>query len=151
MGFGELIGFGIGLNVAAGLGATGFAWVDDWIGSKRTIALSLLGLIVFGGSIILVHDKGWFQALGLALGIFVGPAQSASRSLLVRLSPPERIGQYFGLYALTGRAVTFVGPALFGAVTAATHSQRAGLAVILLLLILGLGLLTRVREPPPPV
>jgi UMF1 family MFS transporter len=147
MGLSELIMFGIGLNVMAGLGAASFAWLDDWMGSKRTIMLSLLGLIGFGISIILVHDKSWFFGLALALGIFVGPAQSASRSLVVRLAPRERIGQYFGVYALTGRVVTFVGPALFGWVTAATHSQRAGLGVIVLLLVLGLVLLLRVKEP----
>ena len=147
MGFSELIIFGIGLNVTAGLGATGFAWLDGAIGSKRTVALSLLGLIGFGASIVAVHDKDWFLGLALALGIFVGPAQSASRSLLVRLAPPDQIGQMFGLYALTGRAVSFVGPALFGWVTATTHSQRAGLGVILLLLVVGLALLTRVAEP----
>jgi UMF1 family MFS transporter len=147
MGFSEIIVFAIGLNVTAGLGAMGFAWLDDWIGSKPTIALSLLGLLGFGAGIVLVHDKAWFFGAALALGIFIGPAQSASRSLLVRLAPPARIGQYFGLYALTGRAVSFVGPALFGWVTATTHSQRAGLGVILALLALGLALLLRVQEP----
>jgi UMF1 family MFS transporter len=147
MGLSELIMFGIGLNVMAGIGAASFAWLDDWMGSKRTVILSLLGLIGFGVSIILVHDKSWFFGLALALGIFVGPAQSASRSLVVHLAPRERIGQYFGVYALTGRVVTFVGPTLFGWVTATTHSQRAGLGVIILLLLLGLALLLRVKEP----
>jgi len=147
MGFADLILFGIGLNVTAGVGATGFAWLDDWIGSKRTILLSLAGLIGFGAAIIAVRDKNLFFGLALALGLFVGPAQSASRSLVVRLSPPARIGQYFGLYALSGRAVTFVGPALFGWATAATHSQRTGLGVILALLVLGFLLLLRVEEP----
>ncbi|HLG88367.1 MAG TPA: MFS transporter [Alphaproteobacteria bacterium] len=147
MGFTEIILFAIGINVTAGLGAMGFAWLDDWLGSKSTIALSLAGLLVFGALIILVHDKGWFFDAALALGIFIGPAQSASRSLLVRLAPPAGVGQYFGLYALTGRAVSFVGPALFGWVTATTHSQRAGLSVIMALLALGFVLLIRVEEP----
>jgi len=73
--------------------------------------------------------------------------QAASRSLAVRLAPEGEVGKVFGLYALTGRAVTFIGPTMFGVVTQATHSQRFGLASILLLLILGLGLLTKVREP----
>jgi UMF1 family MFS transporter len=147
MDFNQLIMFGMGLNVTAGLGAATFAWLDDAIGSKRTIVLSVVGLIVFGAGIVLVHDKVWFIGLALALGIFVGPTQAASRSLAVRLAPEGEVGKVFGLYALTGRAVTFIGPTMFGVVTQATHSQRAGLGSILILLILGLGLLTKVREP----
>jgi UMF1 family MFS transporter len=143
----QLIMFGMSLNVTAGLGAATFAWLDDAIGSKRTIMLAVLGLIVFGAGIVLVHNIIWFIGLALALGVFVGPAQAASRSLAVRLAPEGEVGKVFGLYALTGRAVTFVGPTLFGWVTETTHSQRAGLASILLLLMLGLALLTRVREP----
>jgi UMF1 family MFS transporter len=143
----QLIMFGMSLNVTAGLGAATFAWLDDAIGSKRTIMLSVLGLIVFGAGIVLVHNVLWFIGLALVLGIFVGPAQAASRSLAVRLAPEGEVGKVFGLYALTGRAVTFVGPTMFGWVTATTHSQRAGLASILLLLMLGLALLTKVREP----
>jgi UMF1 family MFS transporter len=147
MGFSELIAFGMGLNVTAGIGAFAFAWLDDAIGSKRTIILSLLGLAAFGIAIVLIRDKAWFMGTALALGIFIGPAQSASRSLIVRLSPPDQIGRLLGLYALVGRAVTFVGPALFGWVTATTHSQRAGVSAILALLVLGLVVLTRVNAP----
>jgi UMF1 family MFS transporter len=143
----QLTMFGISLNVTAGLGAATFAWLDDWIGSKRTIMLSVVGLIVFGAGIVLVHNIVWFVGLALALGIFVGPTQAASRSLAVRLAPEGQVGKVFGLYALTGRAVTFVGPTLFGWVTETTHSQRYGLASILVLLVTGLTVLTRVREP----
>ena len=147
MDFTELVTFGIGLQVTAGLGAAGFAWLDDAVGSKRTIVLSLVGLIGFGAAIIAIRDKTLFFYLSLALGIFIGPAQSASRSMVVRLSPDRQIGQFFGLYALTGRAATFIGPALFGWVTTMAHSQRAGLTVVLMLLIIGLVLLLAVREP----
>lgn len=147
MGFTELIAFGMGLNVTAGIGAFGFAWLDDAIGSKRTIILSLIGLIAFGVAIVLIHDKTWFMGTALALGIFIGPAQSASRSLIVRLAPSDQIGRLLGLYALVGRAVTFVGPALFGWVTATTHSQRAGVSSVLVLLVIGLIALTRVNAP----
>jgi UMF1 family MFS transporter len=147
MDFNELIIFGMSLNVTAGLGAATFAWLDDWIGSKRTIMLSVVGLIIFGAGIVLVHSVAWFIGLALALGVFVGPTQAASRSLAVRLAPEGQVGKVFGLYALTGRAVTFVGPTMFGWVTATTHSQRAGLGSILVLLVLGLAALTRVKEP----
>jgi UMF1 family MFS transporter len=67
--------------------------------------------------------------------------------MVVRLTPPHQVGQAFGLYALTGRAVSFIGPALFGWVTAVTRSQREGLGAILVLLLVGIVLLLRVREP----
>lgn len=143
----QLTMFGMGLNVTAGLGAATFAWLDDWIGSKRTIMLSIVGLIVFGTGIILAQDMRWFVGLALALGIFVGPTQAASRSLAVRLAPEGQVGKVFGLYALTGRSVTFVGPTIFAWVTATTHSQRAGLSAIIVLLLIGLAILGRVREP----
>jgi UMF1 family MFS transporter len=143
----QLTLFGMGLLISAGLGAATFASLDDRIGSKRTIIVSLLGLIAFGAAIVLVHSMVWFVGIALGLGIFVGPAQAASRSLAVRLAPEGQVGKVFGLYALTGRAVTFVGPTLFGWVTTSTHSQRAGLASILILLIGGLAALSRVREP----
>jgi UMF1 family MFS transporter len=147
MGFTELIIFGMGLNVTAGLGALTFAWLDDWIGSKRTIMLSIDGLLIFGVGIVSVHDKTWFFGMALSLGVFIGPTQSASRSLAVHLSPEGQVGKVFGLYALTGRAVSFIGPTIFGWVTATTHSQRAGLASILGLLLIGLLALTKVRQP----
>lgn len=147
LGFNEIVAFGIGINVTAAAGAASFAWLDDWIGSKRTVLVSLAGLILFGAAIIVVHGKALFFGLALALGIFVGPAQSASRSLAVRLSPQGEVGKVFGLYGLTGRAVSFTGPALYGLVTEATHSQRAGLGTILVLLTIGAALLLRVREP----
>ncbi|MDB5395564.1 MAG: transporter [Rhodospirillales bacterium] len=147
MDFSELIIFGMSLNVTAGLGAATFAWLDDWIGSTRTIMLSIAGLIVFGLGIVIVHDKSWFFGMALSLGVFIGPTQSASRSLAVRLAPEGQVGKVFGLYALTGRAVSFIGPTLFGWVTATTHSQRAGLASILGLLLVGLIALTKVRQP----
>jgi UMF1 family MFS transporter len=109
--------------------------------------LSITGLVIFGLGIVLAHDKILFFGLALALGVFIGPAQASSRSLAVRLAPEGQVGKVFGLYALTGRAVSFVGPTIFGWITATTHSQRAGLGAIMVLLLAGLGVLTKVREP----
>lgn len=141
----EVIQFGIGLNVTAGLGAVGFAWVDDRIGPKPTIALSLIGLIVFGGAILLTGSVTWFWVFGLALGIFIGPAQAASRSFLSRLVGPDEAGEFFGLFALSGKATAFVGPGVLALVTEATGSQRLGMATILAFFAVGLALLLTVR------
>jgi len=143
----EVITFGIVLNVTAGIGAFCFAWVDDWIGSKKTIVISLVGLTGCALGAILAVDVSWFWIWGSMLGIFVGPTQAASRSLMARLSPPDQTTEFFGLYALTGKATAFVGPALVAVVTASMQSQRWGLAVVLGFFAVGLAILLTVREP----
>ncbi len=147
MEMGEIIAFGILLNVTAGIGAFGFGWVDDWLGPKRTVMLALGGLMLCSLGILLVREVAWFWALGAALGIFVGPGQAASRTLMARLAPKERGTELFGLYAMAGKATAFLGPLLVGAVTAMTGSQRWGLAVVLLFFGAGLAVLATVRMP----
>jgi UMF1 family MFS transporter len=143
----EILIFGIVLNLASGLGATAFAWLDDWIGPKRTVIMALLGLTVFSAGILLVETKLWFYIFGSLIGALVGPAQSASRSMMARMAPAQMRAEMFGLYALSGKATAFVGPALVGAVTVAYDSQRVGMATILAFFVVGLVLLLRVREP----
>jgi len=150
MSFEEILIFGILLNVTAGAGAVILAWVDDWIGPKRTILLSVTCLLGLGTAILLVESVLWFYILGAAIGAFIGPAQSASRSLMARLAPAEIRTEMFGLYALSGKVTAFIGPALVGAITLASGSQRWGMATILLLFAAGLILLLPLREPPPP-
>lgn len=145
----EVLLFGIAINVTAGAGAFAFGWVDDRIGAKRTILIALACLTGFGIGILVVESKLWFWLLGLPLGLFLGPAQSASRSLMARLAPADMRAEMFGLYALSGKATAFLGPALFGLVTAATGSQRLGMATIVVFLVIGGSLLLLVREPAP--
>jgi MFS transporter, UMF1 family len=143
----EVLEFGIALNVTAGLGAFALAWVDDWIGAKRTLILSLVALIVTGTAILLVEDKTWFWILGLIIGVFMGPTQSASRSLMARLAPPHLTTEMFGLFALSGKATAFLGPLLVGMITLAADSQRVGMSVIIVFFVVGLLILLGVREP----
>ncbi|MDE2463288.1 MAG: MFS transporter, partial [Alphaproteobacteria bacterium] len=142
----EVTLFGIILNVTAGFGAFSFAWIDDWIGSRSTILLSLVGLVTTATAAVLVTDRQWFWIAGSGLGLFVGPAQAASRSLMAHLAPKGRETEFFGLFALSGKATAFLGPAMVGGVTAITQSQRLGVASLLLLLIAGGGLLLTVRK-----
>jgi MFS transporter, UMF1 family len=148
MSLAEVLQFAIVLNIAAGIGAFGFGWVDDWLGSRRTVIIALSGLLVASAGAVLAPTVAWLWVAGIVIGIFVGPAQAASRSLMARLSPTDKAAEYFGLYALSGKATAFVGPALVGMVTQVTGSQRAGMATILLFLGAGLVLLMRVREHP---
>lgn len=147
MDFDQLTIFAIGLNVTAGLGAIGFGWLDDALGSKPTILISLAGLIVFGVVSLLITDATTFIAVALALGIFVGPAQAASRTLMARLAPHHLETEMFGLYALTGKSIAFLGPILFAAGTDIFDSQRAGMSTVILFWLAGGALLLTVREP----
>jgi UMF1 family MFS transporter len=147
MDFPEVIQFGIALNISAGLGAALFAVVDDRIGAKPTIVISLIGLIALGAGVLVAESKTAFWVLGVGLGIFVGPAQAASRSMMARLAPPEMTTEMFGLFALSGKVTAFVGPWLLAVTTSAFDSQRAGMATILLFFLVGLVLLLPVKEP----
>ena len=147
MSFEDILIFAILLNVTAGLGAVFFGWMDDRLGAKPTIVAALFGLIVFGTLILVVDSEAWFIALGCAIGVFIGPAQAASRSLMARLAPAEARAELFGLYALSGKATAFIGPALVGSVTVWADSQRAGMATIPLFFLVGLVLLWPLRDP----
>jgi MFS family permease len=83
----------------------------------------------------------------MVIGSVAGPLQAASRTLLARLAPAGLMTQYYGLYALSGKVTSFMGPLLVGAVTAWFDSQRAGMAVLLLFFLAGMALLVPVRVP----
>jgi len=138
--------FGLTLNVTAGLGAAGFAFLDDKWGPKPVITLSVGAIAVIGIAMLMVTDKSVFWALGMGLGLFLGPSQAASRSMMARIAPAALRTEFFGLYALSGKATAFLGPALLAVVIDITDSQRIGMATIIPFLILGLILLQWVRE-----
>lgn len=148
MSFADLIVFGIGMNVMAGLGALAFSWLDDRWGPIRVIYVSLTALTILGAAILVITDITHFWIIGLSLGIFVGPAQSASRSLMAHLAPADIRTEMFGLYALSGKATAFLGPMLVGGLTAAFDSQRVGMGGILLFFIVGGWLLRGVHYRP---
>ena len=88
-----------------------------------------------------------FWIFGLALCLFVGPAQSSARTFLARITPPGREGQMFGLYATTGRAVSFLAPTLFGLFAWLFGADRAGIIGLLVVLGVGLAALSMVKAP----
>ena len=139
--------FAICLNVTAGLGAAAFAWLDDWLGSRQTIVIALLCLIVCGAGILIVEEQAMFWILGTLLGTFIGPVQSASRSLMARMAPPEMTGEMFGFFALSGKVTSFIGPLLVGTLTALSGSARLGMSVIIVLMLAGLAVLMTVKTP----
>ena len=142
----EIIVLGISLNITAGVGAFLGGWVDDRVGSKATIMISLVALIVTASAVMLVQSTLQFWVAALVMSTFFGPVQAASRTLMARLAPPAKRGEMFGLFALSGKVTAFIGPAMVGWVTLATGSYRLGMSTTLILLLAGLLLLRGVKE-----
>lgn len=143
----DVLLFGIAANVFSALGAVLGGWLDDRTGPKPVI-LGSLGLMILAAlTLFFVEGPLMFWIFGLILCLFVGPAQSASRSYLSRLAPAGRDGQMFGLYATTGRSVSWITPLVFGAFVSYTGDDRAGIMGIGLVLLLGALLLLKVRQP----
>lgn len=144
---GEVIMFAIVANVVAGISTIAIGLLDDLIGPKAVIFGSLVGLVVSGLAVFFFHDGGQtvFWIFGLGLCIFVGPAQSASRSFLSRVTPEGREGEIFGLYATTGRAVSFLAPTAFGIAVTVGGAQYFGILGIVLIVLIGLALMLAVR------
>jgi UMF1 family MFS transporter len=148
MGIDKILIFGIAMNVTAGAGAAGFALIEDRVGARRMVLLALVAMIALGAGLLLATTEMWFWILALSLGLFFGPAQAASRSFMAKLAPPGEMAAHFGLFALSGRITGFLGPAVLALVTAATDSQRLGMATVLVFLSLGAAILLTVRERP---
>ncbi len=142
----DMLIFGIVLNLTAGLGAYFLGFLDDLLGGKRTLQISVIGLIVATVVAVWAPNRAWFWVAGILLGIFAGPNQSASRSLMGRVVPPDKENEFFGFFAFSGKFTAFLGPFLLGVLTEAFDSQRAGIAVVLVLFVLGLALLSGVDE-----
>jgi UMF1 family MFS transporter len=153
----EIIIFGIAANVVSGLGAVIGGRLDDIFGSRSIIIFSLVGLIVAGSSVFFFYDYGvvtyWIG--GLALCLFVGPAQASSRTFVSRFTPVGREGEVFGLYQFTGRAVSFLSGTFWAlSITFANtllgvkDATIWGIWGLMIILIVGLLLLTRVHPRP---
>ncbi|MDE2889385.1 MAG: MFS transporter [Gemmatimonadota bacterium] len=135
--FTEIMVFGIVLNVAAGIGAFAMGFLDDLLGGKRTIQVSLVFLILATLMAVFTHDKNVFWISGIMAGFFAGPNQSASRSLLGRFVPPEKENEFFGLFAFSGKATAFLGPLVLGELTRTFQSQRVGISIVAVLFVTG--------------
>jgi UMF1 family MFS transporter len=137
----EIILFAIGLNISAGMGAIIGGSLDDNIGPIKTIKLALIGLFLCGLVAIITPYKIIFWLVGVGLGLFVGPVQSASRTYLSLTASDKHKGGLFGLYMVSGKLTSFIGPFLYGWLVMMSGNERYGMAVVLLLIALGFVLL----------
>jgi UMF1 family MFS transporter len=165
----ELGLFGIVLNVAGAIGGVAGGWLDDHGGARNVIVGALVVLLAAAAGILSV-DAGHvlyaievapksagsapfsapgeqlFLAFAILVGLVAAPVQASSRSLLARLAPEDKMTQYFGLFAFSGKVTAFMAPFSVALVTEATGSQRAGMAVIAVFILGGIALMLPVRE-----
>ena len=164
--------FGIILSVLAVLGGFVVRWLDNGVGPKHAvqieIGMSLLGIIAFLGmspdQILYfwhfdpaAHAPLWhgpffrtlpewiFLLIGFSNAVFITAHYASSRTLLTRLTPPEQTGAFFGVYALSGTATSWLGPFLVNQGTRIFKTQQGGFATIILLLGIGFAGLMFVR------
>src|SRR5690606_30170217 len=114
------------------------------------------GFVFFGLVPLAIEDSGGlfgtaaekaYVFFGLLIGLAFGPVQASSRAYLARSVDIADAGRYFGIYALSGRATSFMATLLFSLVTYATGSSRIGMATLILFLAAGLVLLLRTPYP----
>lgn len=143
----DVLLFGVSASVVAALGAVAGGWLDDRTGSKPVIVGSLIGVIVVALTLLGLSGPVAFWVCGLLLSLFVGPAQSSARTLLLRMSSDGREGVAFGLYTTTGRAVSFLAPWFFFVFVDWFSADRAGMGGLCVVLTAGLLAMLAVRTP----
>ena len=164
----ELGLFGIILTLTGAIGAVIGGFLDDRWGARRVIIVALLILLagavgilsvtrtqvlfsvdvaakVPGSSPFSSTGELVYLAFAMLIGVVAAPVQAASRSLLARLAPPEKMTQFFGLFAFSGKVTAFAAPFLIATVTALTGDQRLGMTVIAGFLLTGMLLMLPVR------
>lgn len=162
--------YGILLLVVAIFGCYFAGKIDTRMGSKKVVCISLVCLIMatlgiistgpgytlFGLLQLSTLDSGGlfgtaaekaYIVFGLLIGLVFGPAQASSRSYLARSVSVEEAGRYFGLYALSGRATSFLAPMAVATITVATHSARIGMCALIVFLVVGFLLLLAAPYP----
>jgi UMF1 family MFS transporter len=142
----EILIFGIVLNISAGVGAAFFAFLDDLLGGKTMILISLLGLFISSIIALSASTRFLFWIGAIAVGGFVGPVQASSRSYLARVAPLRLRNQMFGFFALSSKVTAFLGPLSVSWITYLTNSLRVGMFSILIFLVIGFFLMLYVEK-----
>lgn len=134
-------------NIAAVPGTLIAGYAADWLGRRRMLMITLLGwiaLLIWGSQAGSVRAF-WVLAMGIAIGM--GATQAIGRALMARLSPADRLSEFFGYYLMAGRIGSILALVLFGVISSATGDQRLAVLWLVPLFVIGLGFVLRVREP----
>ena len=143
----ELLIFFLTVQTTAIAGSVILGIVADSIGQKKTIMITLVMWLITVLIAFLVQDKNGFYVVGLIAGAAMGSSQSTSRSLMSKLTPPEKKTEFFGFYSLFGKSSAVIGPLVFGLVSFISGDQRLAIISIGFFFVVGLIILTQVKDP----
>lgn len=142
----DLLILSILMNVTAFIGAIVGGYANDKFSSKSVIIFSLLGLIISSSIILFVKSQLFFLIFAAINGFFIGPIQSASRVFITKSIDENNQASGFGLFALSGKLTSFIGPLLVSTITYISSSQRIGFSSAIILLLIGLFILLKVKK-----
>ena len=140
--------------VAAVIGSWAFGLVTDRLTSKRSLVISLLLWVGVFAALIFIREPAVFQwVIAPVAGVALGSTWTAARTLMVELSPPARLGEFLGVYNLTGKFSAVLGPALWGATLLVLDPRvhgyfayQVGMATLLVMVLVGLALHLRTPD-----
>ena len=133
------------VNIASAVGAFGWGYVQDRVGHRRALAITLIGWMVMTVLAVAATDAATFWAAAVVAGLCMGSSQSAGRALVGLFAPPSRLAEFFGLWTFAVRLAAIIGPLTYGVVTLATAgNHRIAFLVTGLSFAIGLLLLMRV-------
>jgi UMF1 family MFS transporter len=133
------------VNITAALGAVAFGWVQDRLGHRRTLAITLFGWLLAIALLFLSETRPMVWVAANVAGLCLGASQSAGRALVGYLCPPSREAEIFGLWGLAVKLASILGPLSYGVVNLLTSgNHRISIAVTAVFFVAGLVLLMRV-------
>ena len=142
----DLLVLSVLMNITAFIGAIIGGYANDKFSSKSVIIFSLLGLIFSSAIILFIKTKIFFLIFASINGLFIGPIQSASRVFITKSIDKNNQASGFGLFALSGKLTSFIGPLLVSTLTYISNSQRIGFSAAIILLLIGLLILLKVKK-----
>ena len=142
----DLLVLSVLMNITAFIGAIIGGYANDKFSSKSVIIFSLLGLIFSSTIILFIKTKIFFLIFASINGFFIGPIQSASRVFITKSIDKNNQASGFGLFALSGKLTSFIGPLLVSTLTYISNSQRIGFSAAIILLLIGLLILLKVKK-----
>jgi len=142
----QLIPYFIIVNLTSMVGAFVFGYILDKIGAKKTITITLIIWVVVVFWAFWCRTITEFYCVGLLAGLAIGSSQSSSRTMLALLTPEEKMAEFFGFYAFTGKVASIFGPFIYGEVARITGSQRWAILSVLVFFLAGIIILQTVNE-----
>lgn len=142
----ELLLFFLTVQTTAIVGSIFLGIISDRIGHAKTIIISLFMWLITVVLAAYTGDKAGFYFVGLLAGAAMGSSQSSSRSLMSKLTPPDKKTEFFGFYSFFGKSSAIVGPLVFGYLSFITGNQRVAILSLAVFFVIGLLILLKVKE-----